>query len=122
MGSASRSATSSPAVSYCTRRSRITSLRSAIGSGSGADAGDPAHVRVEHLWNPDRSVRLAMIFDDRRPHSRHGQGRPVEGVHEAGALLRLAVVTHGAVADVGAPSLVVAEPAHRRDLEPFPGP
>ena len=62
---------------------------------------DAAHVRVQRLGHGDRPVGIAVVLDDRRPHAGHGERRPVEGVHELGALERFAVGVVAAEADVG---------------------
>ena len=60
------------------------------------------------------AVGLAVGLDDGRPHAGHGQRRAVEGVARPRCPAR-----RRPVADVGPAGLVVAEPRHRRHLEPL---
>ena len=55
--------------------------------GRDRDLPMPAQVRPQHLGKGDAAVGLPVVLDDRRPHPGHGQGRPVQGVHDGGALL-----------------------------------
>ncbi len=119
-----------PAVSYWTRRSHSSArLSGAAQSVTGRRPSPPAAVRCVRCRActatapraRDRAVGVAVVLDDRRPHPRHRERRTVERVDELGPLDRLAVGIVAPEPDVAATSLVVAEPADRRHLEPGVG-
>ena len=61
-----------------------------------------------------------MSLENGGPYTGHSERGTIECVDERGALLWPTLVVKWPIADVGAASLVVGEPADRGDLEPLP--